>query len=140
MNPITKRQKQSLIKRLTFAEIELKDSRKFKKTNYDIYREDRDIRRNLERLIENIVNATLDMAKIIIAGEDLELPDTYKEAFDRLSESGLITKDLATSLGKFTHLRNILAHQYLDIRWKMIEEFLSDAEELFENFYRIYQR
>lgn len=137
MNPLTKRQKQSLMKRLTFAEIELKDLEKFKQIDFNAYREDRDKRRNLERLIENVVNASLDMAKIILSGEDLELPDTYKETFDRLGEAKIITRDLASSLGKFFHLRNILSHQYLDIKWRMIKDFISEAERTFGEFFKV---
>ena len=31
-------------------------------------------------------------------------------------------------------LRNILAHEYLDVRWNSIERFISQSEPLYEKF------
>lgn len=35
--------------------------------------------------------------------------------------------ETATVLADFTRLRNVLAHQYLDIRWSVLKSFLSEA-------------
>lgn len=36
--------------------------------------------------------------------------------------------------GDIDRLRNILAHEYLDIRYKFIESFLKDANPLYRDF------
>ncbi len=55
-----------LIRYVDFIESELSDFSKFSKIDWKTYNEDRDIRRNLERWIENIVNCSIDIAKVII--------------------------------------------------------------------------
>lgn len=134
MVPLDRRQKQSVLKRIAFAEVELGDLEKFKGLSFEVYQRDRDVRRNIERLIENLVNCSTDIAKIVIAGENLELPETYKEVFERLEEAGMIGGDLARSLGDYAHLRNIRAHQYLDIKWKMVKDFVDRGGGIYQKF------
>ncbi len=130
--------KKSYIERLgrifDFMEVELGDLSNFFNLDYKTYQEDRNKRRNLERCIENIVNASLDIAKIILVSENREIPDTYKEYFLSLGTSGLISDNLSQRLAEGTKLRNILAHQYLDIRWNSIKEFLSNKGEEYKEW------
>jgi len=78
-------------------------------------------------MIENIVNSLSDIGKIILAQTDIEMPDSYRGIFEKLGSRGLIEAGLATRLADATRLRNILAHQYLDIKWKHIETFLAQG-------------
>ncbi|MGQ9826015.1 MAG: type VII toxin-antitoxin system HepT family RNase toxin, partial [Desulfotomaculales bacterium] len=98
------------------------------------YQVDRKSRRDLERIIENLINAALDIAKILSAGEDLEVPETYRQAFIQLSEAGIIEKELALALAEKARTRNILAHQYLDIKWVPIKDFLASGISSLEEF------
>ena len=88
------------------------------------YFEDRDKRLVVERCIENVVNASLDIAKIILVGEKEAIPDTYRKYFYTPCIRGLIKKKVSEALARGVSLRNILAHEYLDIRWERIKEFL----------------
>jgi uncharacterized protein YutE (UPF0331/DUF86 family) len=129
MAPLNTIQKTSIIKRIDFIETELKDLDEYKILDFNTYTRDRKVRRDVERIIENIVNATIDIGKIILAGEDIELPDTYREIFTKLGDSGLIDRRLAGCLSDLARLRNILAHQYLDIKWAMINDFISQGSK-----------
>jgi uncharacterized protein YutE (UPF0331/DUF86 family) len=120
-------QKTSIIKRISFIETELNDLGEYQTLDFNTYARDRKVRRDVERIIENIVNATIDIGKIILAGEDIELPDTYREIFIKLKDRGLIDTRLAGSLSDLARLRNILAHQYLDIKWEMIKDFINQG-------------
>jgi uncharacterized protein YutE (UPF0331/DUF86 family) len=127
MAPLNTIQKTSIIKRVDFIEIELKDLDEYKNLDFSTYARDRKARRDVERITENIVNAVIDIGKIILAGEEIALPDTYREIFIKLGDSGLIDTRLAACLSDLARLRNILAHQYLDIKWEMIKDFIAQG-------------
>lgn len=134
MTPLNKEQKESVLRRMSFALTELKDIEELKNITYEVYNTDRPARRNLERLIENLVNATIDITKILLASEPIELPATYREAIIKLADVGIIDKELAANLSEIIRARNVLAHQYLDIRWSVINEFLQDGYKLIDEF------
>jgi len=67
-----------LMRIINFMELELNDLKRFTQIEYGEYQEDRDKRRNLERCIENVVNASLDIAKILLASQESEIPDRLK--------------------------------------------------------------
>lgn len=91
-------------------------------------------RRNVERWIENIVNASIDIAKITLASEKKRIPQNYREIFNELLLIEGFPKTAAMNLGKFAKLRNILAHEYLDIRFSRIKEFLNETGPLYKEF------
>ncbi|MGI9862113.1 DUF86 domain-containing protein [Moorella naiadis] len=134
MAPITDEQAISIIRRLRFLAIELEDLKSYQEMDYFQYQSDRKSRRDAERIIENIVNAALDIAKILIAGENLEVPETYRQAFLQLGEAGIIDQELALSLAEKARTRNVLAHQYLDIKWALLKDFLTTGRDDIERF------
>lgn len=89
------------------------------------------LKRSVERWIENIVNASLDIAKTILASEKKQLPGKYKEMLTHLGGVTGFNADTANALGEFTKLRNILAHEYLDMRFAQIRKFLDEAEPIY---------
>ncbi|OGL45127.1 MAG: hypothetical protein A2W05_05150 [Candidatus Schekmanbacteria bacterium RBG_16_38_10] len=123
-----------LIKHITFLENELKDYEVFKSLSWEEYNKERDKRRNVERWIENIINSSVDIAKIILASEGLLLPDTYKEIVVSLSLVSGFDKENMASLSEWVKLRNIISHEYLDIRWASIKNFIEKSKPLFKNF------
>lgn len=119
--------------RLVFLEEQFKDIERFKKLSFDLYRTDRNERRNVERWIENLVMASLDIAKIILASEKKEIPQSYK---DTLKVFAVLYLDpsMAEKFSQFTELRNIVVHEYIDIRWKRIENFVRESEKIYPQF------
>jgi hypothetical protein len=69
--------RERLIRYVDFMESELSDFSKFLKIDWKTFSKDRDTRRNLERWIENIVNSSMDIAKVILALEDRGIPPQY---------------------------------------------------------------
>lgn len=117
-------QKISIAKRIDFIELELKDLGEYEGLSFDTYSQNRKARRDVERICENIANAMIDIGKVILAGEDIELPETYKDIFRKLIQIMIINEELGEGLSDLVRLRNILAHQYLDIKWEMIKDFI----------------
>ncbi len=123
-----------LIKHLTFFENELKDYDSFKSLSWKEYNEERNKRRDVERWIENILNSSIDIAKIILTSEALTLPDTYREMVASISLVAGFNKEIIEKISRWVKLRNIISHEYLDVRWSSIKKFISETEPLFKGF------
>jgi uncharacterized protein YutE (UPF0331/DUF86 family) len=122
-----------LIRHLDFLENELKDYERFKSLSWENYNNDRSCRRDVERWVENIVNSSIDIAKIILMNEGITLPDTYRAIIKNLS---IISdfKELNTErLSRLVILRNVISHEYLDIRWSSIKKFILETESLYRD-------
>jgi uncharacterized protein YutE (UPF0331/DUF86 family) len=122
-----------LIRHLDFLENELKDYERFKSLSWENYNNDRSCRRDVERWVENIVNSSIDIAKIVLMNEGITLPDTYRAIIKNLS---IISdfKELNTErLSRLVILRNVISHEYLDIRWSSIKKFILETESLYRD-------
>jgi uncharacterized protein YutE (UPF0331/DUF86 family)/predicted nucleotidyltransferase len=117
-----------LIRILDFFETEMKDYSEFSTITQQIYESNTALRRNVERWVENIVNSSIDIAKIVLASEKKRIPQTYREILGEMSLLSNFPQETAENLAKFTKLRNILALEYLDIRFKQIRQFIDESE------------
>jgi len=126
--------KTRLIKHITFLEEELNDYESFESLSQAEYNKERDKRRNVERWIENIINSSIDIAKVILSLERIPLPDTYKEVIALLSLVPDFYKDDVERLSDWVRLRNIISHEYLDIRWNSINRFINQAVPIYKDF------
>ncbi|MGE5585100.1 MAG: type VII toxin-antitoxin system HepT family RNase toxin [Bacillota bacterium] len=129
-------QVESIMRRLDFMKVEAGDISRFTSMTQAEYMLDRDRRRSLERLVENVVNASIDVVKIVLSAGDLPIPDTYRDLMLQAGMAGFIEGGLAERLAEMTRLRNILAHQYLDIRWVGLRAFVDEAPTLVKEFIR----
>ena len=127
MTPLKKDQKEDIARRLDFIRVQISDLGKFMTLTWDIFVRDRDLQRNVERLAENVANASIDIAKVLLVGEDVEIPNSYREIVLRLADLEILDRDLAGKIAEYAALRSILAHQYLDLRWEKIRDFLDTA-------------
>lgn len=124
-----------LIKHIEFLKTELEDFTIFQALTWEEYQLDRGKRRNIERWIENIVNSSIDLAKILLQAENLPLPDTDGEIVRSLSLiPSFDDKETIEKIAQWVRLRNIISHEYLDIRWSSIERFISQSPTVYFNF------
>ena len=123
-----------LTKHIAFIEDELKDHEKFVSFSWVEYNGDRSKRRDIERWIENIINSSIDIAKIILSSEGLQIADTYKDMIMSLSLITGFDKKTVERLSSWVKLRNIITHEYLDIRWSSVDVFKSEAATLYLKF------
>jgi len=126
--------KERLIRIIDFLETELEDVPQFRNLSYQMYTKDSALRRNVERWVENLVNASIDAAKVIIASEKQPIPQTYRESLTRLKTIEVFSEPMVECVAGNTRLRNILAHEYIDIRYKHIERFITTAEQCYLEF------
>jgi len=124
---LTAEQKERLLVRLQFLDSEIKETADYQMVTFDDYREDKMKRRSIERWVENILNATIDIAKITLASEKRLMPRTYEEALLNFGSLAGLSEEEAIRISKFANLRNILAHEYLEILYGRIEKFIQEA-------------
>lgn len=118
-----------LLEIVDFLAGEAEDFKKFQNLSWQEYHGDRSKRREVERWIENIVNASLDIAKIILASQKRDIPATYQETLRLLGTTDIFDPDFAGRFSQWARLRNILAHRYLDLKWEQISRFIKEAQE-----------
>ena len=123
-----------LIKHIAFLENELQDFESFKSLSWEEYSKERATRRNVERWIENIINSSIDISKTILFSENIPLPDTYKDFVTSISLVSGFNKEDMDTLSEWVRFRNIIAHEYLDIRWASVKKFIQETEALYRNF------
>jgi uncharacterized protein YutE (UPF0331/DUF86 family)/predicted nucleotidyltransferase len=115
---------------IEFIQEELLDRNYFREMSPHQYRSDRNERRNFDRWVEVLINATIDAAKIILASEHMSTPQTYGQILEQLEELPHFTQ-LSGRLKILAPLRNVLAHEYLDLRFTRIRKFAeADADTL----------
>ncbi len=120
--------RERLLRIVDFLEEELKEYPNFKNITQETFERESAKRRNLERWVENIVNASIDIAKILLASEKKRIPQTYHDVLKNLSLLKGFHTRTADNLARFVKLRNILAHEYLDLRFKRIKYFIQESE------------
>ena len=84
--------------------------------------------RKMDAIVLNLQRAcemATDVAMYIVSTRKLGIPQTKKEAFEKLNENGLISKDMCTKMKGMIGFRNIAIHEYKEID----EEILKDVIE-----------
>ena len=125
-------QKTRLLARLQFLEDEFKEIGEFEKLTFKEYHDNKIQRRNIERWTENIINATIDIAKIILASEKKKMPGSYEEALRDFAMAAGLTEGEAKKIAAFASIRNILAHEYLEILYGRIQNFIKESPLLYK--------
>lgn len=128
------RDREKLEKIIKFLELEFTSYEKFKDISWFSYENNKDIQRNIERWIENIVNGSIDASEIILSSQKKLIPSSYRETMERVVWSLKLPENFREKLGGWVKLRNILAHEYLDIKWKRIKNFIDESEPYFLEF------
>ena len=75
---------------------------------------------NLQRACE----ATIDIAMYIVSTRKLGIPQTKKEAFKKLEENKIISKDMSKNMQNMTGFRNIAIHDYKEINEEILKEVI----------------
>jgi len=115
----------------------LKSLRSFLPENFEKYISDGKSRMACERCFEKVIEAVVDLAFLVIKERSFKNPDYTREAFEILSEKGLICGELSLSLGKAKSMRNWLAHRYGKVDDKKVfdatkNKLFNDVEEFVE--------
>ena len=121
---------------LDFIDTELEDRDQFRGVTLRHYQTDRNLRRNLDRWVEMLINAALDIGKIVLASERRSVPYTYGEILAEL-ESSEHFPGLAGRLRPLAALRDVLAHEYLELRFGRVSHFPEAGATAVEGLVRL---
>ncbi len=88
---------------------------------------------NLQRAIQ----ASIDLAHIVISKEGLGLPNTYKGAFDILLNHSVINSDIRNTMVSMVGFRNISVHDYSEVNPEIVKSIVQKKLADFEKFYEI---
>ena len=114
--------------RLNFMAEKLQQLKKFEEITLNDYLDDFEQRLIVERLLELIIQASIDINRHIITKKfNLPFPKESKQSFIQLHQENILTKGLAKELAKSAGLRNILAHKYLESDDMVIYRSISQA-------------
>jgi len=133
-------EKDRLIIRFDYLNDELKELTEFKKITFKEYKDDKTKRRNLERWTENIINAIIDIAKIVLASEKKEMPKSYESALFHFGLLAGLDESQSRKFSKFANLRNLLAHEYLEILYEKIQNFIKEFPALYKKIFKFLER
>ncbi len=125
---LTAQDRERLIRMVSFLEQEISEYAKFREIGQSEYQTNRPIKREFERWSENIVNVSIDIAKVLLASEKRAIPETYKAILEGMMVLPDFGEDMAKKLSQFSKMRNLLAHEYLDIRFSMLKKFVDESE------------
>jgi uncharacterized protein YutE (UPF0331/DUF86 family) len=75
-----------------------------------------------------------DMVFHLITAEGEQAPASYRAAFLRAGEMGIISKKLSKNLAQSAGLRNILAHEYEEVDYTIVHKSIPIAIRDFSNF------
>ena len=85
---------------------------------------------NLTRAVQMCV----DIGTHIVAGSEYPPPATMGKTFDILSESGIISANLADRMKKAVGFRNLAVHNYESINWTIVFAIATAHLQDFEEF------
>ena len=97
--------------------------------NLENYQNDLKTKAICERYSEKIIEATEDLAFLVVNYKELKYPEYEKEIFDILRENNIISEILAKKLKDAKGIRNIIAHQYGKIDDELIFESVTEQLE-----------
>ncbi|MFW5728949.1 MAG: type VII toxin-antitoxin system MntA family adenylyltransferase antitoxin [bacterium] len=121
---------------IEYLDEEMSDRSKFEAVSLSRYRNDRDLRRNLDRWVEMLINAAIDIGKIVLSSEHKSVPRTYGQILEDL-ECTPPFDELHGRLKPLAPLRNMMAHEYLDLRFKRVQTFVTEGADAVADLARV---
>lgn len=100
----------------------------FASMSQEEYEKDLVKRGAVERWIENIINAVAEISKIILSSSKKPSPYGYADTVRTAALYLDLKEDFWETFLRWIKLHNILAHEYLDIKWKKIHGFIAESE------------
>ena len=107
--------KDGVLNHLRELSASLDDWERYKDIDLEDLKRDRDKMNMVLHAMLVAIQSSIDISNHLIAENKLRKPLTYREAFEILNESGLISLSLSESMSDLAGFRNVLVHIY----WKL---------------------
>jgi uncharacterized protein YutE (UPF0331/DUF86 family) len=112
----------------------LKALEPIKEMNRDEYLRDLYKRKATERLLQELIEAAIDINTHMVVDSGHAPPEDYYQSFIRAGELGILSPGLAEKLAPSAGLRNRLVHEYDRIDHSIILKAVTMAEELYPEY------
>lgn len=137
---------EGLVRRATVMSESLQILSSYQHHTFEDYRENRELRDVVERRLEKLSQAAIDIANGILADRECQVPPANQDKFRQLGLIGVLPTDdvenegaeletasgvggLAEEMAEAAGLRNVLAHEYGDVLDdKMVYHALQNLE------------
>jgi len=130
-----------LIPHVDFLEKELPFYSEYEKEiDWKVYESQRAKRLEVERWVESLINATLDISKMLLTIIGEEIPETSRQVLFKIGARTFEKEEEAEAFSELAKIRNTLAHRYLDLRWSDIKRFLQIVPKLYPPFLEFVKR
>lgn len=121
-----------ILRKFTELEEYLKQVREFSGISLEEYSRDWKVQRIVERTLQMMIEACVDIANHIISDKECRIPKGYADTFRVLYEEGFLEKELFETMERMTKFRNIVVHHYdkvdeavvVDILKRHLDDFL----------------
>jgi uncharacterized protein YutE (UPF0331/DUF86 family) len=100
------------------------------------YLEDLYKRKATERLLQELIEAAIDINTYLIVQTGHTVPDDYYESFIKAGALQVISSDLAEKLAPSAGLRNRLVHEYNMLEHSVVLDAVRKAEDLYAEYVR----
>jgi len=88
----------------------------------------------IERILELLIMTASDIVLHLLALKGEPAPSSYRAAFLRAGETGIVSEKLGKRLALSAGLRNILVHEYQEIDYTVLHQSISSALKDFSAF------
>lgn len=93
-------------------------------------------RKATERLLQEVVEAAVDINTYLTVQLGEPAPEEYYTSFLKLTDLGVLPRELAEELAPSAGLRNRLVHQYDELDDRLVLEAVRSVQELFTRYIR----
>lgn len=92
------------------------------------------------RALELVAQCCVGLAMELVAKRGLGIPETYRDAFVRLAQDGLLTAEQSVALQGWAGLRNVLVHLYTSIDLDRLHAAMIEDKEVLRALGRLAAR
>ena len=92
------------------------------------------VRGNVERYLQLTIQVSLDIGNHILAQIGTKAPEEYRDIFILLGDNKIIPTKLSNKIAPTAGLRNLLVHDYLEIDFNKIYNFIKNDLSDFREF------
>jgi uncharacterized protein YutE (UPF0331/DUF86 family) len=104
------------------------------------YKKDLFRRKATERLLQELIEAAIDINTHLIIQQGYDAPEDYYQSFIKLGEIGILQHDLAEALAPSAGLRNRLVHRYDHLDDARILESVETVQTLYPKYVQAVER
>lgn len=89
---------------------------------WEKYEQDKKIQKIMERTVENILTALIEVSGSILTQENIAV-ENYQETLQRCAKLFGLNTEEQQNIAKLAITRNRLAHRYLNLKWQVINMY-----------------